>query len=263
MDNWIRKSLFDYYQHRVRLKRNSEDVNTEKEGDRVLCNTKTGFSCQCTSCDHVNYDNNDNNRTKCCDLVLQNYSSDSLRIVFKRNMSERNNSITEVMVRNVVASVLRDYCTSSPTLCGFKSDANVATMFSMQTIFVSGIDIRHEEQTFTLVVIFEKDTYNQNAVIPHYSGNNDVSYPVSYLRSALKNCTSCISESLGIELKSISLALNMPTVDRVSTESYILTTEDGSESDNDDLSVTGVVFGGIFAFLLLFTCLASACKAVK
>ena len=262
-----RKFLFQYHDVRVRLKRNSEVLDTNgnitREGGNVLCNKDTQFSCKCMSCDESNSDDNTNSGVKCCDLILEEFSSDFLRIVFKRDASMRNESITEEQLKTVVASALQKYCEPFPSACNLIPGAHVTGIFPMTNVLVSRIAVNENEQIITLIVIIPKDTYNKNAVMTSNSESDSVSYPVNYLRSALKNQVSLISERLGMEVKSISLGLNMPSADTLSTESYTVTTEYQMAGDDDDLNVTGVVFGGIFAFLFLLTCFASARKAVK
>ncbi len=273
-DHVHRMALFEYHNTRVRLKRNSENqdsnVNIGEEGGNLLCNKDTEFSCRCISCDQLNSDNSKNSSgTRCCDLVLKELSSDSLTIVFKRDTPKSNDSITEEKLKSVIASALLRYCESSPLICNFKSGASMTGILSSRSVLVSRIVISQDEQTsYTLIVAINKDIYDRNALITSNSENPVVAYPLNYLRSALRNQISWISESLEIDVKSISLGLKMHTMDvvtresYVSTESYIVTTEE-QEEEEDDLNVTGIVFGGIFAFLFIFTCFASAHKAVK
>ena len=256
--------------HSGRFKRDSFDENTPTNisKDPLFCNNRTRFICQCFVCETRATTTVD--KSCCEDTIDQDYVSEAVVLSLNTGINSTNNSwVHENNFARAVTQSIITYCTYIHDRCNLKLGTSLTTSFLPENvIIIKLIPKPRQEQDETLPV-------SQGQVQGHWI---DVVFaviaPADAVNQGQMGETSKTHLPLTADVLQKVLENETPTLNAVSVSSEVLlwkdykAAEDSTTSSPElppekDLPMTGIVFGGIFAFLFFLTCLASVHKAIK
>ena len=257
--------------HSERFKRNSFDDTTpiNPSKDSLFCNNRTRYSCQCFACETRE---TTTVAKGCCESTIdQDYVSEAVVLSLNTGINSANNSWEHEnnFARAIIESIIT-YCTYSHDGCNLKLGTSVTTSFLPENvIIIKLVSMPRREQDETLpvsegqghwidvvfAVIAPAEAVNQGQM--GEANRTHLPLPADVLQKVLENERQILNTMLGVRVSSeVLLWKDYNAAEDATTRSPEVPPE-------KDLPMTGIVFGGIFAFLFFLTCLASVHKAIK
>ena len=255
--------------HSGRFKRNSFDETTPMNPSKnsLFCNNRTRYSCQCFACDTKA------TRTVakgCCeDTIDQAYVSEAVVLSLNTGINSVNNSwVLENNFAKAVTQSIATYCSHDG--CNLRLGTSLSTSFLPENvIIIKLVPMPKQEQDDETIPVSESQGHWIDVVFAviapaeavdkgQVNGNKThLPLPADVLQRILENETPYLNTMLNLRVSSeVLLWTDYNAPDDITTSGPTLPPE-------KDLPMTGIVFGGIFAFLFFLTCLASVRKAIK